>query len=282
MANNSTHIMRKTKNILLAITAILFIYTAGAQAQPAQGNALPCGIWQLVISAGTGNETSGDFAPVWKIYSPDGGFTVMTWKSNKRSACIATSGRYKAEGDSVIVEDVEFSAYEIVKSGAKNRIRTNYIDKSCMLTQHSIENGNSKWEEVWKLITPEESPSQFSIPINGGKGENASRDVNGIYFYTENMPVFKDSDKRTLEKYIQSQISYPAKALKNGMEGISIIRFVVKEDGTTENFQVVRSSYDILDAEAIKVLEKVRFVPGTHDGKNVKVYLTVPVSFVLK
>ena len=50
----------------------------------------------------------------------------------------------------------------------------------------------------------------------------------------------------------------------------------------TENLQIMRSSYPILDEEAKRVISKLSFIPGMHDGKKVKVYMTIPVNFKLR
>ena len=61
-----------------------------------------------------------------------------------------------------------------------------------------------------------------------------------------------------------------------------MVRFVVNEDGKPQDFQIMHSSFGLLDNEALRVIKTLRFIPGRHNGKKVKVYLTVPVRFVLK
>lgn len=242
----------------------------------------PHGVWQLSIPSSRGDEATVNFIPVWKIYYPDGQFAVMAWKSEKESAYITNHGTYTLEGDSVIVENVAYSSTNPQITGQQNRISTEYIGNDCMLAKLYVQSTGARWEELWKRMTQGE-PSNPSAVFKGSKGENSpSQDANGVYHYTEQMPQFAGGDERAMSKYIQSQLSYPAEALAKGMEGVTMVRFVVNEDGKPQDFQIMHSSFGLLDNEALRVIKTLRFIPGRHNGKKVKVYLTVPVRFVLK
>ena len=77
---------------------------------------------------------------------------------------------------------------------------------------------------------------------------------------------------------------YPKKCREAGVEGRTLITFVVKKNGKVKNFEVARSSGDkLLDKEALRVIKKMpKWKPGMHDGKKVNVLFTLPITFKLR
>jgi protein TonB len=100
-----------------------------------------------------------------------------------------------------------------------------------------------------------------------------------IFKFVEQMPSF-DGD---LSSYLSSKLRYPDDARESGIEGRSVIQFVVNEDGGITGVEVVRSSgSSSLDAEAKRVVAGMpHWKPGKQQGKAVKVYFTLPVTFKL-
>jgi TonB family protein len=64
-------------------------------------------------------------------------------------------------------------------------------------------------------------------------------------------------------------------------EGLSVLSFIVHEDGTFSDYQVVRSLTPALDAEALRVTKLMsgNWKPGTQQGQPVKVKYTLPIRF---
>jgi protein TonB len=100
-----------------------------------------------------------------------------------------------------------------------------------------------------------------------------------IFKFVEQMPAFEGD----LNSYLSSHLRYPDDARESGTEGRSVIQFVVNEDGAITGVEVVRSSgSSSLDAEARRVVAGMpRWKPGKQQGKAVKVYFTLPVTFKL-
>lgn len=100
-----------------------------------------------------------------------------------------------------------------------------------------------------------------------------------IFKFVEQMPAF-DGD---LPSYLSSKLRYPDDARESGIEGRSVIQFVVNEDGSISGVETVRSSgSSSLDAEAKRVVAGMpHWKPGKQQGKAVKVYFTLPVTFKL-
>ncbi len=100
-----------------------------------------------------------------------------------------------------------------------------------------------------------------------------------IFKFVEQMPAFNGD----LQVYLRDHLRYPDDARESGAEGRSIIQFVVNEDGSISGVEVVRSAgSSSLDAEAKRVVSGMpHWKPGKQQGKAVKVYFTLPVTFKL-
>ena len=81
---------------------------------------------------------------------------------------------------------------------------------------------------------------------------------------------------------IQKNIKYPEIAKKAGVEGRVIVQFVVDEQGSVVDPQVVRGIGAGCDEEAIRAVRQAKFKPGQQRGKPVKVKMSLPITFKLK
>lgn len=111
--------------------------------------------------------------------------------------------------------------------------------------------------------------------------QNNDQGEDQIFNVVETMPQFPGGEKG-FQKWISRQVTYPADAVKNKIEGEVFISFVVGKKGDVENVRVVRGVNPLLDAEAIRVVKKMpTWIPGKQRGKNVRVSYTVPIGFKL-
>lgn len=103
-----------------------------------------------------------------------------------------------------------------------------------------------------------------------------------IYDVVENMPTFKGGNAQ-LMAYLSKSIKYPVNAEKKNKQGRVVCTFVVMEDGSISDIEIVHSSSnEELDYEAIRVIKNMpKWNPGTQGGIPVKVRYTLPVTFRL-
>ncbi len=80
-------------------------------------------------------------------------------------------------------------------------------------------------------------------------------------------------------KYLDNNIVYPKKALREKVQGKVFITFIVGKDGCLTNIRAVRSPSVELSNECVRVLDDCRFIPGSQLGKPVRVQYTVPIMF---
>ncbi|MCJ8164464.1 energy transducer TonB [Pontibacter sp. E15-1] len=103
------------------------------------------------------------------------------------------------------------------------------------------------------------------------------------YTYVEQIPVFKGGENAMLA-FLGSNINYPKAAKKAGVEGITVLSFVINTDGSVSDIQTVKSLSPETDQEAARVVKLTsgNWTPGRQDGKPVPVRYTLPVRYTIK
>ena len=96
------------------------------------------------------------------------------------------------------------------------------------------------------------------------------------------MPEFPGG-QQALFDYLKATVQYPTIAKENGIQGTSLVQFVVNKDGSISDVIILRSAEDpSLDREALRVIRSMpNWVPGKQRGELVRVKYTVPVRFNL-
>lgn len=103
----------------------------------------------------------------------------------------------------------------------------------------------------------------------------------GVYKVVEQMPEFPGG-MVALNNWIRTNLTYPALAMEDNVQGTVVAQFVVKADGSIADVEIVRGVHPLLDAESIRLLKSLpKFEPGRIQGTPVDVYFTIPLRFVL-
>lgn len=137
----------------------------------------------------------------------------------------------------------------------------------------------------------------ISGPPDAGTQANVAESDPEVYQVVEQMPRFPGCEDTGLEgqelhqcgmkklvAYISENLIYPKQSGNGKVEGISVIQFVIDEQGDIGNVTVVKSLGAEFDAASVRVLEKmkeegIQWIPGEHGGKKVKVRLALPIKF---
>jgi len=107
-------------------------------------------------------------------------------------------------------------------------------------------------------------------------------DKDGVFFLAETMPQYPGGES-ALISFISSNLRFPPAAAEAGLNGTSVVRFVVSKTGTVKNATVIRKLSAECDAESMRVIMLMpAWTPGTTKGQPVDVYYTLPVSFKVK
>ena len=115
---------------------------------------------------------------------------------------------------------------------------------------------------------------QLGDVASAGSGEGGE-----VFTYVEQMPVFPGGEA-ALMKFIHDNLKYPAVSLEEGVQGTVMLRFVVLENGSVGDVQILKSLDTYCDREAKRVVQALpRFTPGRQQGKPVKVWFQLPIRF---
>jgi len=102
-------------------------------------------------------------------------------------------------------------------------------------------------------------------------------DENGIYFAPEQFPQFKGG-VNAMREYLTANLHRPAGL--DSIQGFVTVRFVVTEKGKISKPEIVRSLYPSFDEEVLRVIHAMPdWIPGKNNGKEVPVYMNLPVRF---
>lgn len=87
----------------------------------------------------------------------------------------------------------------------------------------------------------------------------------------------------TLRDRIEELKRYPPMARMNNWQGKVVLKFVVKEDGTVENLEVVQSSgHTVLDEAAMETIRRASPLPLKHELGKPRVTFQFPISYTLR
>lgn len=108
------------------------------------------------------------------------------------------------------------------------------------------------------------------------------KEASEVFFIVEEMPVFKKGGLETFRNWVQKQVKYPEKAVKEGITGTVYANFVIDPEGKVGSINIVRSPNQILSDEAIRVLKtSPDWTPGKQRGQKVAVSCVIPIKFAL-
>ena len=102
-----------------------------------------------------------------------------------------------------------------------------------------------------------------------------------IYEVCEQMPTYKGGEEAMM-RFLSQVTRYPQRAQDFGIQGCVVVGFIVEKDGSLSDFKFIQRVDPELDDEALKTVKAMpKWNPGKHNGKNVRVRHSVPVSFKL-
>lgn len=103
------------------------------------------------------------------------------------------------------------------------------------------------------------------------------------YLKVDTMPLFRDGNPHAFSQWLQTQIRYPAEALRKRIEGRIICTCVIERDGSVSNVRPLKIADISLYEEVKRALKNSpRWTPGRHKGKIVLVKKVLVVDFPSK
>ncbi len=133
---------------------------------------------------------------------------------------------------------------------------------------------------VTSMLYVQCSKDVMPAPDATANGPKIEKNADGVYNYVEQGAEF-DGD---LVAYLVENIKYPKDAQQERIEGRVVVRFIVDEQGNIINAKTVnvKKVDERLSKAAIDVVSNMpKWKPAMHNGKKVKVYYTLPISYKL-
>lgn len=129
----------------------------------------------------------------------------------------------------------------------------------------------------------------IEAPVSGGIGLVEPPPVQNavdtkVYQFAEKMPEYKEG-MDALFDFVKKNLKYPSYEREHKIEGNVYVRFVVEKDGSLTHPEILKSvaGSKSFDAEVLRIIKKMpKWVPGQNQGKDVAVYMTLPIQFKLK
>jgi len=98
-----------------------------------------------------------------------------------------------------------------------------------------------------------------------------------VYLFADRKAEFPGGEKAMVQ-FVQSNLKYPSGGLT--LNGTVFIEFVVDENGNISRKAIRRSVHKELDAEALRVIDRLpKFIPAQCEGKNVPFLIVLPIKF---
>lgn len=167
-----------------------------------------------------------------------------------------------------------------------NTIR--FVPPEVAADEEVIEEDPPKQEDLKKAVTddktvegdPNADPNE--LLIDGNSTGNAA-EVIGIaedeelFTAVEEMPSFPEGDAQA---FFARNIRYPQRALNKEIQGKIFVSFIVKNDGTISDPEILKGLGFGLDEEVLRVVKMMpKWNPGKQGGRPVKVKIIQPVIF---
>jgi len=134
-------------------------------------------------------------------------------------------------------------------------------------------------DEIEELLYRISTELGLSNPIDlppPPKKEPELEDEDVIFVIVQRMPELIGGLKS-----VRNEITYPERAIRNGIEGRVFVQFIINEDGNVESPEVIRGIGHGCDVEVVNAVKKIRFLPGMQRGRPVRVKFTISVLFRL-
>lgn len=146
------------------------------------------------------------------------------------------------------------------------------------------------WEDFEAPLSYSSSPPPPPLPPSADQGEVVYKVVNQMPRFPgcEGIEGTEQENKvcanKKLLDFIWKNLKWPPDARDASVHGICVISFIINEEGMIENPRIVRDIGAGCGEEALRVVklmnEKgIRWIPGVHRGRNVKVQYNLPIKF---
>jgi len=122
---------------------------------------------------------------------------------------------------------------------------------------------------------------ELAQPVLEFPNEIITSESKEIFTIVENQPAPLEGMTKFYH-YVQTNLQYPSKARRIGIEGKVFVQFIVADDGTLTDVKAVKGIGGGCDEEAVRVIKgSPKWKPGYENGTAVNVRMILPITFKL-
>lgn len=179
--------------------------------------------------------------------------------------------------------------YQIIINSSDNKLVftfTGYRTQEITIGKNSIINVQLEPD----ILAIDFNNSNSFVPIEKKEDQNESKpdkkdakpEFDEGFIFVEELPAYPGGTE-ALQKFIQSNLQYPAEAKNAGLEGTVMVIYTINEKGEVTNAKVIRGVRMDIDKEALRVTNLIKgWKPAMHGGRPVSATVTMPIEFKLK
>lgn len=171
------------------------------------------------------------------------------------------------------LKEVKFITLEVVK---------NTENESPPPPQSEIDNAVIGTEnKEGKIVTNITETPPVEAPPAIVKVLEITEESNAPFLTVEEKPSFIGGDKE-MYKFLSNNLKYPSAAQRANIQGKVFLKFIVEKDGSISGVETMKGIGFGCDEEAARVVKLMpKWIAGRQNGRNVRVFFTLPVFFRL-
>ncbi len=158
------------------------------------------------------------------------------------------------------------------------------IKKDELVKKEEVPDIDKVKEAAISTKTQEGTTTQDDLTGLEGKGKEEVADVidDKIYISVGQNPTFPGGEEAMM-KFLRDNTKYPAVAMRNGLEGMVVIQFVIDQTGSVTDITVLKPLGGGLTEAVINSVKAMpKWSPGRQNNVPVKVRYTLPYRFSLR
>ncbi len=212
--------------------------------------------------------------------------------------------KYPEEARKEGISGMVVASFVIEKDGSISNAKTiRSIGGGCDEETIRVVNAMPKWtpgKQDGKSVRVEyKLPVRFALESDPSKlkmddGQPVDLAEEKVFEKVDEMPRYPGCEEMTnaekrekcaqqkMLEFIYTHLKYPKEAQEKGIEGTSVVKFIIEKDGSIADAEIVRSIGGECDEEVLKsVYMMPKWIPGKQDGKPVRTQFFLPVKFKL-
>ena len=163
---------------------------------------------------------------------------------------------------------------------------TSFHLQSPKMTERLLTEATLRTKSTTEAETDSIPPIKLTAEDDTSQESELASDIQESHIFNEGevevMPEFPVGQS-ALYSFISSNMHYPIVAIENGIQGKVLVQFVVNQDGSIVDTEILRGVDPSLDKEALRIVSLMpKWKPGLKKGKPVRVRFTVPLIFRLQ